>query len=179
MPFILDQDVIAILDGCLPLLLNVLGPAVSKCMRFQEVQSGDATQINCNDVTFRQMTQNLVILPGCPKAKRTPLFQSSSRVTLRQRPLGNRRRHKTLARNMDRAILGHKNGRENLVNFFVVKVTISLPHRGGVRVSDGVSRLGLGLQTCLETRFFKSRSRSRMSQVLSRSRKISVPISSS
>jgi len=81
------------------------------------------------------MTQNLVMLPGCPKAeKRTPPFQSSSRATLRQRPPGNRRRHKTLARNMDRAILGDWNGRENLVNFFVVKVTISLPHRGGVRV---------------------------------------------
>ena len=26
---------------------------------------------------------------------------------------------------MDRAILGDRNGRENLVNFFVVKVTIS------------------------------------------------------
>jgi len=71
------------------------------------------------------MTQNLVILPGCPKAeKRTPPFQSSSRATLRQRPPGNRRRHKTLARNMDGAILGDQNGRENLVNFFVVKLTI-------------------------------------------------------
>ena len=45
---------------------------------------------------------------------------------------GNRRRHKTLARNMDRAILGDQNGRENLVNFFVVKLMIFLPHRGGV-----------------------------------------------
>jgi len=99
---------------------------------FREAQTGDATYINCNDVTFRQMTQNLVILPGCPKAeKRTPPFQSSYRTTLRQRPQGNRRRHKTLARNMDRAIHGDQNGRENLVNFFVVKVTISLPHRGG------------------------------------------------
>jgi len=81
------------------------------------------------------MTQNLVILPGCPKAdKRTPPFQSSSRASFRQRPPGNRRRYKTLARNMDRAILSDQNGRENLVNFFVVKVTISLPHRGGVRV---------------------------------------------
>ena len=41
---------------------------------------------------------------------------------------------KTLARNMDRAFVGDRNGRENLVNIFVVKVTISLPHRGGVRV---------------------------------------------
>ena len=56
--------------------------------------------------------------------KRTPPFQSSSRVTLRQRPPGNRRRHKTLARIMDRDILGDQNGRENLINFFVVKVTI-------------------------------------------------------
>jgi len=76
------------------------------------------------------MTQNLVILPGCPKAeKRTPPFPSSSRATLCQRPPGNRRRNKTLARTMDRVILGDRNGRENLVNFFVVKVTISLPHR--------------------------------------------------
>jgi len=35
---------------------------------------------------------------------------------------------------MGRAILGDQNGRENLVNFLVVKVTISLPHRGGIRV---------------------------------------------
>jgi len=40
----------------------------------------------------------------------------------------------TLARNMDRTILGDKNGRENLVNIFVVKFKISLPHREGVRV---------------------------------------------
>jgi len=81
------------------------------------------------------MTPNLVIFPGCPKAeKRTPSFQSSSRATLQQRPPGNRRRHKTLARNMDRAILGDQNGRQNLVNVFVVKVTLSLPHTGGVRV---------------------------------------------
>ena len=49
-----------------------------------------------NDVTFRQMTQNLVIVPGCPKAeKRAPPFPSSSRATFRQRPPGNRRRHKS------------------------------------------------------------------------------------
>ena len=135
MPYTLDHDAIANLDGCLPLLSNVLGPAVSTCVWFREVQSGDATSINCNDVTFRQMTQNVVILPGCPKAeKRIPPFPSSSRATLRQRPPGNRRRHKTLARTMGRAILGDRNSRENLVNFFVVKVTISLSHRGGVRV---------------------------------------------
>ena len=81
------------------------------------------------------MIQNLVIVPGCPKAKkRTRPFPSSSRATLRQRPPGNRRRHKKIARNMGRAILGEYNGRENLVNFLVVKVTISLPHRGGIRV---------------------------------------------
>ena len=46
--------------------------------------------------------------------------------------------------------------------------------------SDGVSRLGLGLETCLETRFLESRSwsRSRTSQVSSRSRTISVSVSS-
>jgi len=33
---------------------------------------------------------------------------------------------------MDRAILSDRNGLENLVNVFVVKVMISLPHRGGV-----------------------------------------------
>ena len=33
--------------------------------------------------------------------------------------------------------------------------------------SDGVSRLGLGLETCLETRFLEFRSRSRRSQVSS------------
>jgi len=32
---------------------------------------------------------------------------------------------------MDRAILGDQNGRENLVNFFI-KLTILLPHGGGV-----------------------------------------------
>jgi len=63
-----------------------------------------------------------------------PPFQSSSRATLRQRPPDNRRRHQTLARNMDRAILGDQNSRENLVNCFVVRITIFLPHRGGVRV---------------------------------------------
>jgi len=42
--------------------------------------------------------------------------------------------------------------------------------------SDGVSRLGLGLETRFETRFLKSRSRS---QVSSRSRRISVSVSSS
>ena len=42
---------------------------------------------------------------------------------------------------------------------------------------DGVSRLGLGLETCLETSFLESRSR--MSQVSSRSRRISVSVSSS
>ena len=68
------------------------------------------------------MTQNLVILPGCPKAKkRTPPFPNSSRATLRQQPPGNRRRHKTLARTMDQAILSDRNGWEKLVNFFVVK----------------------------------------------------------
>ena len=41
--FGLDHDAIAILDGCLPLLSNVLGPAVSTCVWFREVQSGDAT----------------------------------------------------------------------------------------------------------------------------------------
>ena len=36
---------------------------------------------------FRQMTQNLVILPGCPKVEKRNLpFQSSSRATLRQQP---------------------------------------------------------------------------------------------
>jgi len=44
--------------------------------------------------------------------------------------------------------------------------------------SDGVSRLGLGLETRLETHFLKSRSRSRRSQVSSRSRRISVSSSS-
>ena len=44
-------------------------------------------------------------------------------------------------------------------------------------VSDVVSRLGLGLETCLETRF--SESRSRRSQVSSWSRRISVSVSSS
>jgi len=45
--------------------------------------------------------------------------------------------------------------------------------------SDGVSRLGLGLETSLENRFFKSRPR--RSQVSSRSlsRRISVSVSSS
>jgi len=38
----LDHNVIATLDGCLPLLSNVLGPAVSTCVWFREVQSGDA-----------------------------------------------------------------------------------------------------------------------------------------
>ena len=46
-----------------------------------------------------------------------------------------------------------------------------------VTISDGVSRLGLGLETSLETRFLKSRSR--RSQVSSRSRRISVSSSSS
>jgi len=131
MLYTLDHDAIVILDGCLPLLSNVSGAAVSTCVWFREVLSGDATWINCNDVTFRQMTQNLVILPGCPKAeKRTTPFQSSSRATLRQRPPGNRRRHKTLARTMDRAILGDQNGRENLVNFFVVNLTIFFTSQG-------------------------------------------------
>ena len=36
---------------------------------------------------FRQMTQNLVILPCCPKVEKRNLpFQSSSRATLRQQP---------------------------------------------------------------------------------------------
>ena len=52
-----------------------------------------------------------------------------------------------------------------------------------VSISDGVSRLDLGLETRLETRFLKSlsRSRSRKSQVSSRSRsrRISVSVSSS
>ena len=39
----------------------------------------------------------------------TPPFQSSSRATLRQRPPGNRWRHKPSARNVDRAILGDQN----------------------------------------------------------------------
>jgi len=39
----LDQDVIATPDGCLPSLSNDLGPAVSTCVWFREVQSGDAT----------------------------------------------------------------------------------------------------------------------------------------
>jgi len=45
--------------------------------------------------------------------------------------------------------------------------------------SDGVLRLGLGLETGLETRFLESRSRSRRSQVSSRSRRISVSVWSS
>jgi len=135
MLYTLDHDAIMILDGCLPFLSDGLGPAVLTCGWFREVQYGDATSINYNDVTFRHMTPNLVIFPGCPKAeKRIPPFPSSSRATLRQRPPGNRRLHKTLAWNMDRTILGDRSGRENLVNFFVVKVTISLPHRGGVGV---------------------------------------------
>jgi len=50
-----------------------------------------------------------------------------------------------------------------------------------VDTRDGVSRLGLGLETCLETRFLESRSRSRRSQVSSRSRsrRIFVLVSSS
>jgi len=59
----------------------------------------------------------------------------------------------------------------------------SYPHTCNDAVtSDGVSRLGLGLETCLETRFLESRSwsRSRTSQVSSwsRSRTISVSVSS-
>jgi len=38
------------------------------------------------------------------------------------------------------------------------------------RTSDGVSRLGLGLETCLKTRFLEPRSRYRRSQVSSQSR---------
>jgi len=118
MLYTLDQDGIVILDGRLPLLSDVLGPAVSTCGWFREVQYGDATSINYNNATFRQMTPNLVILPGCPKAeKKTPPFPSSSRATLRQRPQGNRRRHTTLARNMDQAIHSDRNGRENLKRF--------------------------------------------------------------
>jgi len=47
--------------------------------------------------------------------------------------------------------------------------------------SDGVLKLGLGLETCLETRFLESRSWSRRSQVSSRSRsrRILVSVSSS
>ena len=52
---------------------------------------------------------------------------------------------------------------------FYITVTV-----GG---SDGVSRLGLGLETRPEARFLKSRSR--RSQVSSRSRRISVSSSSS
>jgi len=50
-----------------------------------------------------------------------------------------------------------------------------------VIASDGVSRLGLVLKTCLETHFLESRSWSRRSQVSSRSRsrRISVSVSSS
>jgi len=44
-----------------------------------------------------------------------------------------------------------------------------------LKISDGVSRLGL--ETCLETRFLESRSR--MSQVSSRSRRILVSVSRS
>jgi len=44
-----------------------------------------------------------------------------------------------------------------------------------LKISDGVSRLGL--ETCLETRFLESRSR--RSQVSSRSRKILVSVSRS
>ena len=62
------------------------------------------------------------------KQRREPL---RFRATLRQRPPGNRRRHKTLARNMARAILGDRNCRENLK---LLKVTISLPHREVFRV---------------------------------------------
>jgi len=112
MLYTLDHDTIVILDGCLPLLSDVLGLAVLTCGGFREAQYGDATSIKYNDITCRQMTPNLVIFPGCPKAeKRTPSFPSSSRATLPQRPPDNRRRHKTLARNMDRAILGDRNGR--------------------------------------------------------------------
>jgi len=51
---------------------------VSTYVWFREAQSGDATQINCNDVTFGQVIQNLVILPGCPKAeKRTRRFRAT------------------------------------------------------------------------------------------------------
>ena len=53
-------------------------------------------------------------------------------------------------------------------------VTVQVPTKN---TSDRVSRLGLGLETRLETRFVKSRSR--RSQVSSRSRRISVSVSSS
>jgi len=47
----------------------------------------------------------------------------------------------------------------------------------GAPASDGVSRLGLGLEMRLETRFLESRSG--RSQVSSRSRSISISVSSS
>ena len=49
----------------------------------------------------------------------------------------------------------------------------------GLRVffSDGISRLGLGLETCLETRFLESRSRRSQVSSRSRSRRISVSVS--
>ena len=62
-----------------------------------------------------------------------PSFQSNPRATLRQRPPGNHRRHKPIAGNMGGAILGDHNGWENLVIFFVVKVTNFLPHREVLR----------------------------------------------
>jgi len=47
------------------------------------------------------------------------------------------------------------------------------------KTSDGVSRLGLGLETRLETRFLTSRSRRSQVSSRSRSRTISVSVSSS
>jgi len=76
----------------------IISAAVSTCGWFREVQSGDSKLINCNDVAFRQMMQNLVIHLGCPKAeKRIPPFRSHPRTSLRQRQPGNLRRHKPIA----------------------------------------------------------------------------------
>jgi len=60
-------------------------------------------------------------------------------------------------------------------------LNVSFKSNFKVLSSDGVSRLGLGLETRLETSFFESRSwsRSRRSQVSSRSRRILVSFSSS
>ena len=63
---------------------------------------------------------------------------------------------------------------------FYIIIAVGSPFESKVLTSDGVSRLGLGLETCLETRFFESRPWSRTSQVSSRSRSrtISVSVSS-
>ena len=118
MPYILDHDAIAILDGCLPLLSNVLGSAVS---------SPDDTEPNNTPRLSESREENPFVseqLPSDTSTATTGQPPTSQNVSPEYGPSHPRRSKRP------------RKPRKLFVN-----LTIFLPHRGGVK--SGVLELSL------------------------------------